>query len=231
MLVLSAPDAEVISSVTQQRRRERRVWWFMYGSTMLFGLCVAAVAYKRSQQLYFGVGLMAILLLLGAWVRFPRSALGVTIATALVGDIITVFWFPFNKNLSSRESILYLSDAVSLSPLELSLVVGLVTTAYRTYAATRRLSVWTPLLTPLLAFLALVFAGLVFGIARRGSVDIALIEARPVVYLPLFYILIVNVCRTRRDYAAMYVAALIGIEISVILSIDFYFRPAGGRAQ
>ena len=222
MSMLSAPDAQFISSVNQQRRRERRVWWVTYGSTMLFGLCVAAVAYKRSQQLYFGVGFLAVLLLLAAWTRFPRAALGVTVAASLVGDIITVSWFPFNKNLSSRESILYLSDAVSFSPLELSLVAGLVTTAYRTYARTRRLSVWTPLLTLLLAFLALAFAGIISGRARGGNLDIALIEARPIVYLPLFYILIVNVCHTRRDYASMFVAALVGIEISVILSIDYY---------
>lgn len=221
-----AQDAGVTTSASQQLRRDRRVWWTAYASTMLFGLCVAALAFKRSQQIYFGVGFIAIFLLLAAWMRFPRSALAVTVAATLVGDIVTVSWFPFTKNLSSRESILYVSDAVSFSPLELSLVAGLVATGYRNIASSGRLSVWTPILMPLLALLTLTFVGLVSGIARGGNVSVALVEARPVVYLPLFYILIVNVCRTRRDYASMFVAAIVGVEISVLLSINYYSNLA-----
>lgn len=218
----SAPPGGAIASVGQQRGRDRRVWWMIYGATMLFGLFFAAAAYKRSQQLYFGFGFLAVFLLLAAWTKFPRAALAVTVTATLTSDIVTVSWFPFTKNLSSRESILYLSDAVSFSPLELSLIAGLALTIYRNLASTRRILEWTPLLTPLLAFLALAFVGLVLGVARGGDISIAIVEFRPVIYLPLLYFLIVSVCRTRRDYAGMFLAAIIGIEISVILSIDYF---------
>ncbi len=102
------------------------------------GLIVAAVGFQRSGQLYLGLGLAVWVVLLAMWVRLPRTALGVTITWRLIADIVTVSWFPFLKNFSSLESITYLSDSLTVSPFELTLVWALGCTAYRNVSATGR---------------------------------------------------------------------------------------------
>jgi hypothetical protein len=208
-------------SSAAQTRRNARVWWVLYAIVMGAGLFVAAVAYKRSTQLYLGVAAGALLLLLALWTRFPRVALGATIGLALVGDQVTVRWFPFNKNLSSRESIFYITDALSVNPLEMVLVFGLVTVAYRNYVATGRPLRSAPLVWPFVIFLGFVLFGLVNGIGTGGDLRIAIFEARPLIYLPLLYVLIVNVCETRADYRRMFWAALTAIFVQSLLSLYY----------
>ena len=49
---------------------------------------------------------------------------------AVVGDTVTISWFPFNKNLSSHESIMFIADGIALSPLELTLLWGGLVVAF-----------------------------------------------------------------------------------------------------
>ena len=138
--------------------------------------------------------------LLAAWVRFPRTALAATLALTLVSDIVTVWWFPFAKNLSSWESIMYLSNGVSVSPLEITVVWALAVTSYRNLASTGRILRKTPLLVPFAAFGAFALFGLVRGLSRGGDSRAAIFEIRPLILLPLLYVLVVNVCRTRLSF-------------------------------
>ncbi len=46
----------------------------------------------------------------------PRVGLHLPMFFAQIVDAITVSWFPFNKNLSSKESILYFDDQLTITP-------------------------------------------------------------------------------------------------------------------
>ena len=67
----------------------------------------------------FSIALL--LLVVAALAAFLRPVIGVYLIVflTLVGDYVTTEWWPFFRNLSSRESIMYLHDSIILSPLEL----------------------------------------------------------------------------------------------------------------
>lgn len=179
------------------------------------------MAYKRSYQPYFGLAWACLALLLAAWVWFPKAALAVTVAGALIGDIVTVYWFPFNKNLSSWESIMFLSDGLSVSPLEITTIVALGLTMYRNLVRIRRPLMSTPLLVPLATFGAFAVLGLARGLSRGGDSRAALFEIRPLLILPLLYVLITNVCTSRTDYRRVFWAAMVGIVVQSLLSLRY----------
>ena len=106
-------------------RSARLVWALIYVGFIFAGLLIAAFAARHPLKPFLPAGLAMLLVLVLLWVSFPRVALGGTITLALIGDIVTVGWFPFTKNLSSSESILYVSDSIPISPFEISLVVAL----------------------------------------------------------------------------------------------------------
>lgn len=216
------PDLIVAKSSKRQLWRNRVSWGAVYAAVLITGLAVGAVAYQRSsQQPYFGIAWASLGLLLAAWVWFPRAALGFTVAFTLIGDLVTAWWFPFAKNLSSWESIMYLADGVSLSPLEITIAWGLVVTAYRNLTVLGRPFRSAPLLNPLLVFIGFAFVGLMRGLSRGGDTRAATLEIRPLILLPLAYLLIVNVCQTRHDYRRMFWAALAAVLVQSVLSLQF----------
>ena len=216
--------AQAALSSDQQRRRNRIVWWLVYLTVIMTGLAIAVAAYRRSYQPYFGLAWGCFAFLLAAWIRFPRTALAATLAFTLVGDIVTVSWFPFAKNLSSWESIMYLSNRVSISPLEITLVWALAVTSYRNLASTGRLFKNAPLLVPFAAFVGFTLLGLVRGLSSGGDTRAAIFEVRPLLILPLLYLLVVNVCSTRRDYRRLFGTAIAAITLQALMSLEYLFQ-------
>lgn len=215
-----------IKSTDTQGRRNRRQWWVAYAIVMLGGLFVAAIAYQRSYQLYLGVSMGVLILLIVAWIKFPKASFGTTVFLALLGDGVTVAWWPFTKNLSSRESIFFLSDGVSLRPVEIVVLAALAATAYRNMARIGRPFVKAPLVWPFLAFLGLIAIGLYTGLSKGGDMRVAIFESRPLILLPLAYILAINTLETRTDYRRVYWVALTAIVIQSLLSLQYYSNLA-----
>ena len=199
-------------------------WWVAYGGVWCVGLLVTAAGFQRSGQLYLGIAIALWAVLLACWVWLPRTALGFTMAIILISDLVTVSWFPFLKNLSSRESIAFISDALTVSPFELTLLWALGCTAYRGLASTGRPFVSAQLIRPMLGLLLLVAVGLAIGLGRGGDSRVAFLEARPLIYLPLFYVLVVNVCRTIGDYRRIYWAAIAGVFVQSLLSLQYLLQ-------
>ena len=116
------------SRFDRRRLRQELVWAGGYALVLLVGLAIAAVAVRRSYRPYIGVSGSMLLLVMMAWFFKPRLSLYATAFLGLAGDFVTVSWWPFNKNLSAFESILYIADGVVISPLELVLVSGVAVT-------------------------------------------------------------------------------------------------------
>ena len=64
----------------------------------------------------FSFALFLVLAGVALTVARPVWGVYVTVFFAVVGDAQTSYWYPFTKNLSSRESILFVSDQLSLRP-------------------------------------------------------------------------------------------------------------------
>ncbi len=122
----------------------------------------------------------------------PRYGVYLIVFLALVGDGFLSIWYPFNKNFSSRESLMYLSDSLIISPMECYLVLTLAVWWIRGALQRnfRMISSWAT--NSAFVFLFFILFGLVYGIARGGSIVVALWESRPIFYLPLMLVLANN---------------------------------------
>jgi O-antigen ligase len=233
MMVSGVVGRSSVRMTTRRSRWYNRLdWWISYMLVLGLGLVVGFVGFHRSSQMYLGFALACWVALLAMWVRLPRAALAVTITLVLVPDLVTVSWFPFLKNFSSQESIAFLSNSLTITPFELTLVWALAFTAYRNLSTIGRPFRSEPLLRPLMLLLAIVVFAFLLGVSRGGDSRVAIYEARPLLYIPLVYLLVTNVCRTFADYRRMYWAALAGIVIQSILSLKHILRlPHNLRAS
>lgn len=194
---------------------------FMYLAVLGLGMFVAAFAWTRAWQPYIGLATAVLFMVWLAWLVSPRVGLGSTIFFALLGDNTTLRFFPFNKNLSSHESILWISDGISFSPLELTLMLGLASVGGRNWLRSKKLFVGGELSKPLWVLLATIFLGFVYGVARGGDLRIAMFEVRPLLYFPIVYLLAINVCETTKHYRHLMYAAFASIGLQSILSTEY----------
>ena len=90
----------------------------------------------------------------GAVVIFlqPRYGLYICVFATLVGDGGLTPWYPFIKNMSSKESIFFLHNAVILTPLEVSIALTYISWLGRG-AMQRKITFFaSPMLWPALLF-------------------------------------------------------------------------------
>lgn len=129
-----------------------------------------------------------------------------------------MYWYPFHKNFSSPETLLYLNDAAIISPLEFYLLLTLLSWFLRESLQRKLRFYQGPLFWPMMLFAAFIGFGLLSGIARGGNVNIALWETRTIFYLPLMAILVGNLFKKQAHIevaiwavmAALFVEGLVG---------------------
>ena len=138
---------------------------------------------------------------IGVIILQPRYGVYMTVALALAGDYTITYWFPFELNFSSKQSLLYYNDSLKLSPLETYLIVTLVSYLMRLLLSSKwRLSEKVylgPLFLPALGFTGFIAFGLVYGVGTGGDTNIALWESRPIFYLFLILVLASNLLEKR----------------------------------
>lgn len=129
----------------------------------------------------------------------PRYGIYLIMFFGLVGDSSLSYWYPFVKNFSSGESILFTGNALIFSPLESYL--GLTIVSWLARAATLRKFSFRGgiILIPVLAFSVFLVMGVLYGIGTGGSLVIALWESRPIFYLPVMIVLTSNLI-TKKEH-------------------------------
>ncbi|MGZ4770658.1 MAG: O-antigen ligase family protein, partial [Ilumatobacteraceae bacterium] len=207
-------------SVARQIVRERRTWRFAYLAMLVLAAMLTVAAWRRAPG-WISVAAALLLLVLAAWVVRPLVALHLTVFVILVGDAVTAPWYPMAKNFSSRESILYVADRFTLSPIDLTLGFAMAWLLLRRIA-TRVPLVRGPLLRPLLVFTGFVVLGFVYGIARGGSSRVAVFEVRPLLYLPMVYVLASNLCRSAGQYRRLLWTAMGAVLCNSLLALSYY---------
>ncbi len=193
MLDLIVPRYADVATVA--RRNERRWWALFLAVCATTGLVMFWL--RRQMMPETALALLVFIALLIAIALQPRIGVYAILGLTLFGDRSLHPWYPFTKNLSSPESVMYLSDSFSFSPLELTIVWTLVMWFARA-ANERRLRIhFGPLFWPATVFLVFNAIGLIYGLANGGNRVIALWEVRAIFYLPLMLFLTGNLIETR----------------------------------
>lgn len=199
------------ATVTYHLRRQtfyRRLWLLIVLG--LATMTAGGMLLLGPTPLPIGVGLF--LATVAVIYAQPRYGLYFVIFFALLGDAVLLPAYPFVKNLSSVESLLYVHDALIFSPLELYLVITLVLWLGKAMMQ-RNLTFHTGVLFwPTLCFTLLQIGGLVYGLGTGGDINVALWESRVIFYLPILFVLTSNLIEERA-----HVMQLIWIIMGAIL--------------
>jgi hypothetical protein len=157
---------------------------------------------------------LVVLIGVGAVLYHPRNGLYLMAGFGLVGDTVLSPWLPFVKNFSSRESILYLGDAIIINPLEAFLGLTFLSWFIHSFSSRDFGFHRGSLFWPVVVFLGFVTAGLWYGLNNGGDSNIALWEARPIFYLAAMMILVTNLIKTRQQVSLLlwFVMAAIFVE-------------------
>jgi hypothetical protein len=201
------------------RKRVTMVLTLTWALTLITGAIGFATAPKA-------LSLAFLVLVVGCAMAAIRPAFGVYLLVffTLVGDAETMPWWPFTKNMSSEESIFYVSDALSVTPLEIVLGVTFLSFLVRSVADDSWRVRRARLFWPMAIFAAFVALGFVRGVFGGGDRPIAIIEARPLLYLPVVYVLVTNLILKPEQYRRLFFAAMVAIGIQSVFSLNFYLH-------
>lgn len=212
-------DAKTVQS---QQTRANLTWgsWFL----LILGLSgILSLLVLRSGP---NTSLIAFLIyIVGAVVILyePRFGIYLTLTLALMGDSILMPAYPFVKNFSSAESLLYLNDAIIISPLETYLVLIFISWLGR-LAMKRNLSFYVgQLFWPTMAFFAFILFGFFYGLSVGGDLNIALWESRPIFYLPVMLVLVSNLITERKHINNLIWAIMLGLFIEGLSGLYYIF--------
>jgi hypothetical protein len=207
----------------EQRSRMLRWGWlaFVIGIAGLIGLSMVRGGANPSMigWVLYVAGIVAIF-------YEPRYSLYLMAFFAFQGDIKLEYWYwyPFNKNFSSGESLFYLGNAFIFSPLELYMVLGVLSWAIRQFV-NRKLKFRMGLLGwPILIFTVAMVSGFAYGISRGGNLNIGLWEVRPMFYLTLIYFLMVNTIEERKQINTLMWIVMASLIIEGINGNYYYFN-------
>ncbi len=112
-------------SVLAQQRNDNRRWRLLYAQVLVVALTIGVLAWGTAPA-PFSIALLALLIYCTAIVVLPILGVYGAVFLTMVGDTVTVPWYPFTKNLSSVESILFISDGLTMSPFELTIALTVV---------------------------------------------------------------------------------------------------------
>lgn len=226
-LVDSTLSRAAYYTVTTQMRRQQVTWWLWFlgimGVVGLFGLILLRNGPSPTSLawLVYAAGALAIF-------YRPRYGLYLILFLGLAGDSTLMPWYPFVKNFSSRESMLFLHDALIISPLESYLLLTAVAWLLRD-GMRRRLHFYAgEMLLPALIFFVFVIFGLAYGISTGGNANIALWESRAIFYLIAMLILTTNLLTKREHVSNLLWAAALGIFVQGLVGNWHFFIDLRG---
>jgi O-antigen ligase len=213
--VLASFEADVRFHHREARRRDRT----FHATALLVSLVFAALALSAPAS---PLALTLALLVVACLTAMARPVLGIHIILflTLAGDSATVPWWPFIKNLSSRESLMFVSDKLSVTPMELVLIalgVGCFAPALTREGVRFR---WGALARPMVVIALFLAAGFVRG--HGGIRNVAIMEVRPLLYLVALYLLIAHVFTKRAHYHQAIWVAIVATSIQGLFAVHAY---------
>lgn len=203
--------------------RSERLWQrlrFSAGFVFLGFVWVMVIGFMYLMRSTAGPALLLTIVLVGLALVRPTMSLGVVIVLGVLGDAVSMGWWPSTKNFSSVESILYVADALTIKPVDLvfgAVTLTLVTNRFLTPTAPPIR--WGPLIRPLGVFTAAIGIGLVWGMAQGGDLRAAYFESSPLLYIPVLYFLAVNFFTSVHHYRRLLVGIVAALTIESLYAI------------
>lgn len=187
----------------------------MFFVTIVFG----GIAFSTAPR---PLAIAFVILTIAVCTALARPVVGVHVLLffSLAGDAATAPWWPFTKNLSSRESIMFVSDSIPLTPLEILLGAVFLSCLAPTVGRNHRPFHAGALRRPMMWILVFLIVGV--GVGLGGNRNVALVEVRPLLYLVLVYVLIVNVFTSRSHYRQALWVAMGATTLQSLLSLSYY---------
>jgi hypothetical protein len=184
---LAGPD---VRAQARTNRATLRLWHLACAGATLF---VVGLAFFQNDR--FSLATLVLAVVLAVAVIRPGTGLYGVVFLAVLGDPVVTGWYPFTKNFSTAESVLFFGDRLIISPLELGLLALTLGWLLQMWGTSSWRIERGRLLRPLLAFTAFVTVGLLTGIARGGIINVAHWEARALFYIPVVYLLVANLTK------------------------------------
>lgn len=178
---------------------------------------------KRTSPNYSSWALALFVAIIVAAAIRPLVGLYCITFLTLMADRGTVVWFPFTKNLSSPESLLYLSDKFTFTPLEVVIGVAFVSWLIGIIGDRDAVVIKGPVFRACAAYTVFVALGFVYGIGTGGDLRVALFEGRAMFILFPVYVLATNLC-TARQLQRLIWTALVAVVIQSILALRYLYR-------
>lgn len=227
-MIETLPTRANLFTVAAQTRRSTLSWWLWYGFLMVVSLLTALAVLLHGPDpativwIVFFLGAAAI-------IYQPRYGVYLTLLLALPGDAILLYWYPFVKNLSSAESILYLHNAAIFSPAEIYIALTFLSWIGRGIMRREIYLYRGPLFIPVIIFTGFISFGLLNGVLTGGNLSIALWQVRPLFYLVAMLVLVSNLLTSRRHInilmwmavVALIIEAFVGLyKVAFVLQFD-----------
>ena len=138
-------------------------------------------------------------------------------------------WYPFNKNLSSPESLLFLSRALTFSPLEV--LVAILFTSWtlsrignsKPFVAGRQF--WA-----IVAFTVFIVVGYINGIGNGGDLRVGLFEGRALFLVLPIYVVVTNDCDSIRIRRLMW-TSVAAIATNALLALRYFNQLPAAQAS
>lgn len=211
------------TSTVDHRRRTNSLTLTLWGLLVLAASSVLAWMMVTFSPNASYLAWMLFLAGIAAILYQPRYGVYLILFLSLLGNKGLIPAYPFQLNFSSQESLLFVHNRLIFSPLEVYLVLTLVSWLVRDVILHRLRFYWMELFKPALVFLGFVVFGLVYGLGRGGNVNVGLWEARPIFYLPLILILVSNLLTKRAHIIVVVSMAILALFIEGLFGVSFYF--------
>jgi hypothetical protein len=220
--------ADVNSQTVHSKKLQASILWsalfvILMGLTSLLSLVMlrSGPSLNIIAWLIFMIGAVAIII-------EPRYGVYLILFWGLMGDAALTPWFPFVKNMSSRESLLFLNDALIISPMETYMGLALLSWLGR-FLAKRQLAFYTgPLFWPVMAFIAFITFGFLYGILTGGDFRIALWEGRAIFYLPIMLVLLSNLITQEKHAKNLIWFIVVALFLESLSGLYFIFVELEG---
>lgn len=227
MQLLETPYDNRFATVGSRLTRAGVTWWLWFAAVMAVGGLLGLLMLRSGPT---ASHIAWLIYLAGVATIFIQPRYGVYFLAflTLVGDGALTYWFPFTKNFSSYESLLYLNDALIFSPLESYIVVTFISWLGRG-AMQRKIRFYrSELFWPALVFLAFIGFGLIYGIGTGGNVNIALWESRAIFYMVALLILASNLLTRRKHFNVVLWAAMLALFIEGLTGSHYFLVKLRG---
>lgn len=221
-----------VDSVRDQEREQQLTWLAGYLAVIGAGLLIAMSSFGNLAD-PFALAFAALACIVVAIAMRPVGGVYLIVFFAVLGDGATMQAYPFTINFSSPQSMLYILDSLTFTPLELCIGITLISWFAHLAGARDWHLRGRPLLWPMLIFGGLVVFGLLYGVgARTGDRNIAIWELRPVLYVVAVFLLVSNLFTRTAQYVKLAWAVVAAITIQNLFAIKAYygFSPAEREA-